>query len=410
MRDCMPEQEDAFFAIFRDYYNSERAPVQTHHTIPYSLERMGPLFELAGRPEQTLRVVHVAGTKGKGSTCHFVSALLNAADRRNGVFASPHLATVRERFQLDGRLIPYDVLLEHAATWEQLVRQAGLTPSLFEIMTVLALRIFAAEGCEFAVMETGIGGRLDATNYVPRPECCVITAVSFDHTDLLGDTIAEIAAEKAGIIKTGVPVVCGRQPFPEARAVIEATAKTRRTSLVESCGNDELASWPVRDLPTFLTWNFAAALAACKVVGVTPDPRRFYLPQLRARFETISQDPLVILDAAHNSDSAVILADTLRQYFPTTLFTIVLGVVQGKDARGILTALASLEMPFVLTSPRSPRPSALDELVSAAAGLGVDYSICPEIGSPADLPQDSPLLFTGSFFTAVIGETLFSSR
>jgi len=409
MRDCIPDLEDAFFAIFRDYYNSERATVQNEHTISYSLERMQPIAELAGHPEQKLRVMHVAGTKGKGSTCHFISALLNSAGRRSGVFASPHLATVRERFQIDGQLIPYETLLRHAQDLEAAVRKAGLTPSLFEIMTVLALHIFVAEECEFAVMETGIGGRLDATNYIPAPECCVITAVSFDHTDLLGTTIEAIAAEKAGIIKPGVPLVCGRQPLTEAQHVIEVTAETRGAPCVRPCGPDTLAPWPLNGYPAFQTWNFAAALAACQAIGVSPDPSQFRPPQLRARFETIRQTPPVIIDAAHNADSAIILADTIRERFPNTRFTIVLGVVEGKDVRGILGALGHLNAKFILTNPRSPRASALDQMVATANQLALDYSVQPEINTAADLPQQTPLLFTGSFFTAVIGEALFST-
>lgn len=407
MRDCIPDLEDAFFAVFRDYYNSERTAVQNLRTVPYSLERMHPIVELAGHPEQRLLVVHVAGTKGKGSTCHFISALLNSAGRRSGMFASPHLATVRERFQIDGQLVPYEILLRHAQDLAAMVRKAGLAPSLFEIMTLLALRIFVAEGCEFAVVETGIGGRLDATNYIPAPECCVITAISFDHTDLLGNTIEAIAGEKAGIIKPGVPVVCGRQPFPEAQQVIKVTAEARGAPLVEPCGPDELDAWPLTGYPTFQKWNFTAALAACRAIGVTPDPGRFRPPQLRARFETIRQTPPVILDAAHNADSATILANTIRERFPDTRFTIVLGVVEGKDVKGILGALGQLNAKFVLTNPRTPKTSALDELVTTANELALDYSVQPEINTIADLPQQTPLLFTGSFFTALIGEALF---
>jgi len=408
MRDHDPGPEQEFFRVFEDYYDLEQAPARRYTTTEYSLDRMLPLARLAGNPERDLRILHVAGTKGKGSTCFFLTALLASAGRRCGTFTSPHLATVRERFQVNNQLVSYERLLAHSRPLEAAIRREGLAPSLFEIMTVLSLQIFVAEQCEFAVVETGIGGLLDSTNYVPKPECTVITPVSFDHTQLLGCDITQIAAQKAGIIKPGVPLVCGTQPHAEAAAVIRGRAAECDAPLFGPAPADEAAKWSLPGLPPFALDNFRTALQACTVVGISPDPDAFAMPQLRARCERIREQPLVILDAAHNADSAEKLVASLRGLYPGTDFTVVLGVVKGKDVEGVFRPLAELGCDFILTNPRSHKGSELDALVSLAQQAGVSYEVRPEITEAADLPADRNLLFTGSFFTALIGEMLFS--
>ena len=174
MRDFDQQKEDAFFMLFRDYFDAEKDAAKQHDIANYSIDRMTPLAELAGHPETSLKIIHVAGTKGKGSTCHFIASLLQASGKRSGLFTSPHLTTVRERFRIDNSMLSYEELQALAIPFIERIRQSGLKPSLFEIFTVMALRLFADRRCEYAVMETGIGGRLDATNYVPSPLCTVI--------------------------------------------------------------------------------------------------------------------------------------------------------------------------------------------------------------------------------------------
>ncbi|NLF93143.1 MAG: bifunctional folylpolyglutamate synthase/dihydrofolate synthase, partial [Oligosphaeraceae bacterium] len=170
MRGYEQQHEEAFFGLFQDYFDSEKDAGKQHDPDNYSLDRMYPLAALAGNPEQTLQIIHVAGTKGKGSTCHFLSSLLAAAGCRCGLFTSPHLATVRERFQLDNQLISYELLLQKARGFLSVLQQSRLKPSLFEIFTVLALQIFRDTGMQWTVLETGIGGRLDASNYIRQPK------------------------------------------------------------------------------------------------------------------------------------------------------------------------------------------------------------------------------------------------
>ncbi len=408
-----PAREQAFFDLFKPYFDLEKQTARAHDTRHYSLDRMRPLAELAGNPERSLRILHIAGTKGKGSTAWFLDALLRAAGRTSGVFTSPHLLTVRERFQTHGRLVAYETLQAAAAALAaKLPTLPEPKPTLFEIMTVLGLALIRDAGGEFAVLETGIGGLLDSTNYVPHPEACVITAVSFDHMQLLGNDIREIAAQKAGILKPGVPVVLGPQPYPEAEAVIRETAARLGCAVLEPVPEAALAAWPqIRELPDFLQENFRTALRVPELLTrpgaapfSAPDPARFEMPALPGRFQILQESPPVVLDAAHNADSARRLAAALQTRFPGVRFTTVLGVVEGKDVEGIFTALRPVTATFVLTHPRNPgKGSELARLEQLAAAAAAPYRVAGELRRRTDFPVGEPLLFTGSFFTALIG-------
>lgn len=410
MRDLDPSREKAFFTCFKKYYDLEQNTARRYNPGEYTLDRMRPLAEAAGHPERRLRVLHVAGTKGKGSTCHFATALLVSAGVPCGLFASPHLVTVRERFLLNGRLIGYDLLLEHAAAFEAELRRRDLVPTLFEIMTLLALRIFVAEGCRVAVMETGIGGRLDATNYIADPLACAITPLSFDHMALLGTTIEAIAGEKAGIIKPGVPVVLASQPYPSAAAVVRERAAALSSPVLAPAPDAEVAAYdPGQALVPFLRQNLGVALALVQAAGITPDPGRYRHPELRARCEVICHDPLVVLDAAHNADSARRLVEALRLRWPGTAWTVVLGVLQGKDTAGIVRELTPLGARFVLTHPHATRPSDLDALVACIRQAGLSAEVIPALHHRDQLAGRDAIVFVGSFFTALIGEELFGA-
>ncbi len=409
MRDHDPILEQRFYDIFRDYYNPELTAAMKYRGGHNALDRMRDLAALAGNPERSLRVLHIAGTKGKGSTSYLLTALLLSADHRCGTFTSPHLSTIRERFQIDNRLVSYATLLQHAEELEQTVKAAGMQPTLFELMTVLSLRIFQAHACEFAVLETGIGGLLDSTNYIPAPECCVITPVSFDHQQLLGSSIREIAVQKAGIIKQGIPVVCAKQPYEAARCVIRDTALALEAAVIEPAQEANPREWLPARTPPFQEDNFRTAYSACRAIGVVPNHGPFEMPQLRARCERVCDSPLVLLDAAHNADSAAVLAESIRRLYAGTAFTVVLGIVPGKDVSGVLQALCPIAAHFVFTDPETPKGSALSELVNIARDGDVDFSVVPTIHTLGDLPPADSLIFTGSFFTALIGERLFSS-
>ncbi len=414
MRDVNPQLEAAFFDLFKAYFDLEKDAGAQHDSHNYTLARMEPLAALAGHPEERLRVIHVAGTKGKGSTCYYMGALLNAAGRRCGLFTSPHVDSVRERFQLDGRPIDYAPL--HAAAEEFCARlkDSGLTPSLFEIFTVLALKIFAEAGVDYAIMETGIGGRVDATNYVPRKVLQAITPVSFDHMALLGGTIEAIAAEKAGIITTAAPTVIAPQPYPAAEAVLLAHAREMGSPVIRpdsDDGDDDTAAWLPPETPDFLRENFRCALAGVRALGETPRPAAFQPPLLRARFQLLRDEPPVLIDAAHNGDSARRLARAVLQRFPRRHFLCVLGVLAGKDLAGIVAGLKPLDAEYILVNPRTPRASAREALEAECRRQGLPVrAVLDDIACADDLPAGAPLLFTGSFFTALTGKMLFDTE
>jgi dihydrofolate synthase/folylpolyglutamate synthase len=410
MRGYREVDENKFFSLFRPYYDLEKDAGCQHDRGNYSLARMLPLAALAGNPETLLKIIHVAGTKGKGSTSHYISSLLAACQQKVGLFTSPHLATVRERFQINNQLISYDRLIDSGSQFAAKLAESGLTPSLFEIFTVMAFKIFADAGLGWVVVETGIGGRLDASNYITSPQCTVITPISYDHIALLGTSIEEIAGEKAGILKPGCPLILAKQPFAAAEKVILRRAAELSVPVHRPCGQIPLGLLPA-NCAAFLADNFAVALKTLEVLGLQADWRKFQLPELRARCEMISQNPLVVLDVAHNADSMEKLVSALQALYPGVRFTVVLGVVQGKDVSGIVTALQKLEAEFILTNPHTGKKSALPELrqKTTAAGLKVT-GVIEDLKERKQLPENTPLLFTGSFFTANIGEELFGEK
>ena len=407
MRDCIPEEEDRFFGLFKEYFDTEKYVKKQHDPATYTLARMYPVAAAAGNPERKLKVIHIAGTKGKGTTTQFTDALLRCCGIKSGLFASPHVSTYRERFQVNGGFLSYGRMRRAGQEMVELLHKANLHPSLFELFTVMALKLFVEEGVEVAVLETGIGGRLDATNYISNPIMTLITPVSFDHMALLGNTIEEIAAQKAGIMQPGVPVVMLKQPYLEAENVIRNHAKELGCPLLLPVPLEEARPFLPDNLPDFLQDNFCGALAGIKALGLEPKPEQFKMPQLRARFEKICDDPLVLLDGAHNGDSMEKLVAALLKIYPGVKWNVVLGCVEGKDIQAMTKALSKLEgASFILTNPRTFKGSALPQLQEAMKSLPVQ-AVIPKITSREQLPN-GPLLFTGSFFTTVIGEDLFN--
>lgn len=345
------------------------------------LERMYGLLERLGRPQDRFRCVHIAGTKGKGSTSAMTEAVLRAAGYRTGLYTSPHLHTFRERIRLNGALMTKSEVVELLA---ELRPAFDATPGIntFEIMTALAFAFFARRGVEWAVIEVGLGGRLDPTNVV-APAACAITSISFDHMDLLGPTLDLIAREKAGIIKPGVPVVSAPQA-PEALAVIEQTAARQNSPLILigrdwtiSCRQADLdgqtvmvrqvgrergdsgrpPTWDAPDLADLripLTGahqldNTATAIGLLaelrdQGVAIGADALRRGLAATRwpGRFELLNRRPDIVADCAHNGDSALRLRETLARFYPATpgrRLWLVFGASADKDIEAMLRAL-----------------------------------------------------------------------
>ena len=327
-----------FLYHFTDYERMAK-PRDTATSI-FGLARMNQLLDLLGNPQHSLRVVHVAGTKGKGSTAAMTAAILQQAGASVGLYTSPHVLSVRERIIVDGLWIPEHRLTAHVNRMHPYLRDSlktreKYTPTFFEIFTAAALLDFVAQRVDYAVLEVGLGGRLDATNVV-SPLVCAITPVSFDHTDKLGDTLAQIAGEKAGILKRRVPAVVAPQQ-PEALEAIRRRARAldaplrlvgRDVALTCQGEGFEVATarrrYPglrVALLGSHQRTNAAAAVAlaeqALAATGrpLSPEPVRRALASLRwrARIETVATRPTVVVDGAHNVASARVLVATLAE-------------------------------------------------------------------------------------------------
>lgn len=394
----------AYLATRIDY---ERAP-----PVPplrdFKLDRMRRLLTLLGNPEQGLRIVHVAGTKGKGSTATMIAEVLRAAGLRTGLFTSPHLTAVEQRWMVDGQVAPAEELpilveiVRRAA--DELDAQADLPdslgrPTFFELTTAIGLVHFRRQQCQAAVLEVGLGGRLDATN-VCQPEATVITTISFDHTKLLGDTLGAIAGEKAGIIKPGIPCVVGVRGA-EPRQVIEARAREVGAPVfgidvdfdVQTHANSagvSGASLTYRELGgvdyqladvrlamhgEHQALNGAIAIATLRtLVGrgwdVSEEAIRQGLSTARcpARVEVFAGPPVVIVDAAHNVASVESLVRVLEQEFAGRPGRLIFAASADKDVFGMLERLAPKFAAIYLTrfvdNPRSVPPAQLAGIVS----------------------------------------------
>ncbi len=255
----------------------------------FGLENTFKLAALAGNPQEKLRFIHVAGTNGKGSTCAMLESIYRAAGLRVGLFTSPHLVSFRERIQVNRQLIPENEVVRLVEEIQPLLEQfpADNHPTLFEVVTVMALKFFAEQKCDLVIWETGLGGRLDATNIV-TPLASVITNIAFDHQQWLGDTLEKIAAEKAGIIKPGMPVVTATETEPEALAVIEKMAQREKCAADQGWCKLQLADLQTcnrRSLGEHQKLNAALALATVEVLQKQIPVRRRKNPRRTGRCE-----------------------------------------------------------------------------------------------------------------------------
>ena len=298
------------------------------------------------------KIIHVAGTNGKGSVCAMVDSILRAQGYRTGLFTSPHLVTFRERIQINGEQISEEDVALGLTSIRGLIADWDPHPTFFEILTALALLHFREHEAEFVVLETGMGGRLDATN-ATQPIVSVITPIDLDHQKWLGNTLSEIAGEKAGIIKPKTPVVSATQ-LPEAEEVIRARAMECEAPLQFVRGN-----YPgdVALDGTHQKQNAALAIAASRAAKVAIDEdsitRGLASVSWPARFQT--WDERTVIDGAHNPGGARILAETWQRAFPTERATIILAVLQDKDIAGIVRALFPITQRFLLPKIRTVR-------------------------------------------------------
>ncbi|HEX8702768.1 MAG TPA: folylpolyglutamate synthase/dihydrofolate synthase family protein [Myxococcaceae bacterium] len=397
-------------------------------SIKLGLERVYEALKALGYPERRFPSLHVAGTNGKGSTCAFSAAALRAAGHKVGLYTSPHLVRVNERFQVDGADISDEQLGRRVLEVLERYPDAAYAPGLltyFEFGTVLALWHFAQEGVDVAVLETGLGGRLDATN-ATLPTVTAITPISFDHMEYLGHTLGAIAGEKAGILKPGVPVVVSRQE-PEALEVISRVAEQVRApmllegrdfSLEPGPGGGFVYRGPDRTLEGLSlalrgphqAQNAAVALAALGQLhlrGVPVPHEAAWLGLATARWpgrmEEVSSQPAVVLDGAHNPGGVAVLLASLDALYPGRRVHAVFGVVADKDRAPMMRALFPRCASVHLTPLDTPRSLAPEKYLEEARALCADvrpYASLEDAlaGAKGLASQEDVVLCTGSLF------------
>lgn len=386
------------------------------------LENPRRLAELAGNPQDGLRFIHVAGTNGKGSTCAMLESIYQEAGLRVGLFTSPHLVSFAERIQINRRWIPEDEIVRLVQEMQPLLKQFPSTahPTFFEVVTVMALRYFAEGECELVIWETGLGGRLDATNIV-TPLASVITNIGLDHQQWLGHTLELIAAEKAGIIKPGVPVLTAAEP---GRGLdrIAATAQQQDCPLTVIDRND--ANGALLDavkLPLAGSHQrLNAALAVATVRSVAPlipvsqedmlaGLAKVQWPGRMQLVQTSGQS--ILLDGAHNGPGALALSDALRQHFPDVRPVMILGVLSDKDWDSIGRTLAPLAGRLLLVPVNSARGLAPDKLLPACkdANPRASVEVCASLTDALRRSAEEPfVVITGSLY--LVGEAMQQLR
>jgi dihydrofolate synthase/folylpolyglutamate synthase len=387
------------------------------------------LCEALGNPHQQFRSIHVAGTNGKGSTSHMLAAIYQSAGYRVGLYTSPHLKSFTERIRLNGEPIAEEAVARFVTEHQALIER--IEPSFFEVTVVMAFAEFARQGVDVAIIEVGLGGRLDSTNII-RPEASVITNIGYDHTDILGDTLAKIAAEKAGIIKPGVPVIIS-ETQPETQDIFSNTAASvqspirfadqqyriqdrgiqagkRRVEVIE--GSKPPRAIQLDLLGTYQLQNLPGVLATVKTLQgiwpVDPDAEEQGLAAvttitgLKGRFQTLQERPRVIADTAHNPPGLTALFDSLHT-IPHQTLRIVLGLVADKDRSAVLDVLPQNAV-YYFCQAQTPRSLPVEVLQAEAGQCGRVGAAYPDVNSAlaAALQQASSydlILITGSNYT-----------
>jgi len=422
------------------FTNYERMARYPYTASAMNLERVSRILAAVGSPEKKLAAIHIAGTKGKGSIAKMVSMILSSAGYRVGLYTSPHLVWKNERIQVNEDMISDPDLaraidaLRPGVEAVQAQKESGEV-SYFELLTAAAFYHFAERKVNYAVLETGLGGRLDATN-VCAPSVVVITPISLDHTDILGDTIAKIALEKAMVIKPGAKVVVA----PQAEAAQEVIAKRGREMNAELFAVEKIYSWKLnyiyshemcfdltgkRSLAGLKTKmvgprqmsNAASAILACDILSgqgakISDDTIRYGMARARlaARFQTAELlGRTLILDGAHNPESAQALMETLGMVYPGKEYNFIVGLGQDKDLAGFLAELKPQAKTMALCQAHHPRAASVELLRSKLGDFNGRVVMEPELKSVLEnlsglTKPGSIIIITGSFF--LIGEAL----
>ena len=391
------------------------------------LERIDALCAALSHPERKLRFVHVAGTNGKGSFSSMLESILRHAGYKTGLYTSPYIKCFNERMKVCGKNIDNEVLADTTSRVRPIADALADKPTEFELITAIAFEYFLEAGCEVVVLEAGMGGRLDSTNVIRDPLLSVITGIALDHTAYLGDTVEKIAAEKAGIIKDGAPLLIGGE-CESAIKVIEDVASKRGSSVTKvdysainvnktslngiNFDYKERKSLDISLLGMYQPRNAAAVLEAVDILksrglDIPDDAVRKGLSAARwpARFEVISKEPLVIFDGAHNPEGIVAAVESIQHYFGKNKVLVLTGVLKDKDYRFIAGELSKIaSFAFTLT-PDSPRALSAAEYAKILEEYGVPSMPQDSIGEAFSKAYDAakknctPLICLGSLYT-----------
>ena len=373
------------------------------------LSRVRELLHRLGDPQDGLQFVHIAGTNGKGSTAAMLASILRAAGYTTGLFTSPYLERFAERMQVNGAPVPDAEFAAVCQTLQPCIAAMDDPPTEFELVTAAAMLWFRRRGCDVVVLEVGLGGRLDATNVIAAPACAVITNIGLDHTEILGGTLAQIAREKAGILKPGTCAVSYPQA-PEVRSVLREICAQRGIPLTEV---DVSAIAPLTDSVDGQTFTYRGAEYALPLLGAhqlrnaavaletvaalrargwrIPDAAvHAGLAQVRwpARFELLRCAPWFVLDGGHNPQCAQTVAENLRSYFPDSRRVLLVGVLKDKDYAGIFDALDPVADEYVCIAPDSVRALPAEELGKFLEKYGKDVNVCESIKDGVSMALD----------------------
>jgi dihydrofolate synthase/folylpolyglutamate synthase len=405
-----------------------------------NLDNAHALDSLCGFPHKKYKTIHIAGTNGKGSVSHMLASVLQQAGYKTGLFTSPHLVDFRERIRMNGEMIPEEAVIAFVDKYK---KQFGeIKPSFFEMTSAMAFEYFASEGADIAVIETGLGGRLDSTNII-APELSVITNIGFDHMELLGDTLSKIAVEKAGIIKPGVPVVVG-EVTAETSAVFESVARDKKAPLCYAekiysatslgfdhkfqrlrvdgtkPGHSEIYQLDLKGL--YQQKNICTVLAATdllnsKNIKIRPEDVKAGLSAasantgLKGRWQVLAENPLIVCDTGHNEDGIRWVAQQLNEV-PHDKLHIVFGVVKDKDIAHILPLLPA-EAEYYFTRANIPRALDENELKRMANAAGLRGNSYPTVDAAINFAKKNArtndLIFIGGS-TFIVADALQNAR
>jgi len=383
------------------------------------LTHTAKLAELAGNPQRQLRFIHVAGTNGKGSTCAMLESIYRAAGLRVGLFTSPHLVFFGERIQINRRNVSEMDVVRLVAQIRKLLRHFSQEehPTFFEVVTVMALSYFAEQECDLVIWETGLGGRLDATNIV-TPLASVITNIQYDHQKYLGETLASIAAEKAGIIKPGVPVITGTES-EEALVVIRSAARARNASLAvvpfAEAHRPLLGGLRLPLLGAHQNMNAAVAIETVRILASSIRVNDHVIGQglstvdWPGRLQLVARPSgqRILLDGAHNVSGTQALAAALQQYFPSLKPAMILGILRDKDWPAMCQILAPLAKRILIVpvhSERSAEPHGLAEVCRKANPTAQVAEYDSFMDAWPDVAQEEFVTIAGSLY--LIGEAM----